>query len=117
MTGPRIGVAVMLMVLTAPFAYFLLPVPVSERSLTNSIERETRSAALSSECSEIVDGRWRCHVNDSSGSGTSDYAVDTGFSCWHARRTADDAEVPMPRRPDGCAKLRDFLGLFDLLVG
>jgi hypothetical protein len=38
-------------------AYFAVPAPVSERGLTNSIERETGSAGLGSECSEVRNGR------------------------------------------------------------
>jgi hypothetical protein len=95
-------------------AYRLLPAPVSDRGLTNSMERETGSNTLfESDCDEIRDGRWRCNVYDASASGTSDYDVGSGWSCWHARRIRDNAEVPMPARPEGCTTLRDTAGLFD----
>jgi len=98
-------------------AYLAMPAPVSERGLTNSIERVTDSAGLGSECNEIADGRWRCVVGDSSGSGSSDYEVATGWSCWNARRSADNAEQTMPARPEGCTTIRDCAGLWDLVTG
>jgi hypothetical protein len=93
--------------------YLLLPVPISERTLTNSIERDTGSASFSSECSERAAERWRCHVDDRSGSGYAQYVVTAGDSCWHARRTEIDAESPMPAGPAGCTTLRDALGILD----
>jgi hypothetical protein len=39
--------------------------------------------------------------------------VSTGWRCWHARRMADNAESPRPRRPQGCTRLSDVVGLFD----
>jgi hypothetical protein len=95
-------------------AYFVLPAPVSGRGLTNSVERETGSTTLfESECSEFGDGRWRCNVYDASASGTSDYIVSAGWSCWEARRIRDEAETPMPTRAEGCTTLRDTAGLLD----
>ena len=112
-----LAVAVLLaMPVGAACAYFFLPAPASKRGVTNSIERETDAGLIPSECSKTRDGRWHCSVYDSSSSGTSEYDVSAGWSCWHARRTADNAEFPMPPRPEGCTTLRDALGLFDLVV-
>jgi hypothetical protein len=96
--------------------YLLLPAPVSARSLANSIEHEVGSGIIPSDCSQVGGGSWRCSVFDAQSSGTAEYLVTAGWSCWHARRTRDDAEVPMPRRPEGCATLRDALGLFDRVL-
>jgi hypothetical protein len=122
-TGPPaawavlLGAALLLAVpVAAASAYLFLPAPVSERTLTNSVERETNSAGLASDCSERGN-RWRCDVTDSQGSGSAGYEITAGRSCWEARRIRHDAEIPMPRRPDGCTTLRDALGLFDLVAG
>ena len=89
--------------------YFVLPVPVTERTLTKSIERETGSAGRynSSSCSDRPGGGWRCSISDSSGSGSVEYAVTAGDQCWQATLRTNDAEGPMPARPEGCATLRD----------
>jgi hypothetical protein len=95
--------------------YLLLPVPITERTLTHSVERETGSAGLysSSSCSERGGKRWRCNIADSAGSGSVEYAVTAGRQCWHASlRRNGDAEGPLPARPEGCATLRD-VGIFD----
>jgi heme/copper-type cytochrome/quinol oxidase subunit 2 len=103
--------AVVLLVVpaVAVATYFVLPVPVTERTLTQSIERETGSAGLhnSSSCSGRPGGAWRCSISDSSGSGSVEYAVTAGDQCWHATLRTNDAEGPMPARPEGCATLRD----------
>jgi hypothetical protein len=106
--------AVLLAVPTAAVAtYLLLPVPITERTLTNSVERDTGSAGMASECSERAAERWRCSVTDRSGSGFAQYMVTAGDRCWHARRTGIDAETPMPARPEGCTTLRDVLGILN----
>jgi hypothetical protein len=89
--------------------YLLLPVPVTETTLSRSIQRETGSAPLYSalSCVERRANRWRCSVPDSSGSGLAKYAVTAGDQCWHATLRNDDFEGRMPVRPDGCATLRD----------
>jgi hypothetical protein len=94
--------------------YFFLPVPISERTLVNSMERTTDSAGLSSSCSERGHGRWLCGINDGGGSGSAFYDVAAGRSCWHASRSGRrDAETPMPERPEGCTTMRDVLGILD----
>jgi hypothetical protein len=115
-SGPRAWWAVLLAaaaLLAVPVGaaaiYFLLPLPVTETILTQSLERETGSAGFysSSSCTERGDKRWRCKVPDSSGSGLAEYAVTAGHRCWHATLRTEDVEGPMPGRADGCATLRD----------
>ena len=109
-----LGAAVLLAVPgVAAATYFVLPVPVNERTLPHSIERETGSGGPynSSSCSERPGGGWRCSISDSSGSGSVEYAVTAGDRCWHATLRTDDAEGPMPARAEGCATLRDAAAL------
>jgi hypothetical protein len=94
--------------------YFFLPVPISERTLVNSMERKTDSAGLGSQCSERRHRRWLCNINDGHGSGSAGYDVTAGRSCWHGSRSGRrDAETPMPERPGGCTTMRDILGILD----
>jgi hypothetical protein len=85
-------------------------VPVTERTLAHSVERETKSAGLysASSCAERAGEGWRCKIIDRSGSGFADYAVTTGDQCWHATLRNDDFEGGMPARADGCATMRDL---------
>jgi hypothetical protein len=113
------AVVILAIPIAAAGAYFFVPVPVSDRGLTNSIEREADSTdLLESRCEQSRDESWRCNVLDGEGSGSSDYVVTTGWSCWTARRVPQrfPPETPMPARPDGCTTLRDTLGLFDRLL-
>jgi hypothetical protein len=109
-----LAAAVLLAVPVAAVAtYLLLPVPLTEGTLTQSIERETHSAGFSSECSKREERSWRCSIDDTSGSGVAQYDVTAGRSCWDASRRGGDAETPMPARPEGCTALRDVLGISD----
>jgi hypothetical protein len=90
-------------------AYLWASVPLTAKTLTNSVERESGSAGIGGECSRNGSARWRCEVTDGEGSGTATYEVSTDGSCWRARRTSpvQFTEVPMPARSDGCTRLRD----------
>jgi monoamine oxidase len=46
----------------------------------------------------------------------SDRDRRVGGRCWTARRTADNAELTMPARPEGCTIVRDFAGLWDIVI-
>jgi hypothetical protein len=96
-------------------AYLLLPAPVSERGLRHSMERRTDEPG-SFECSDARDERWACRFRDPSG-GTARYEVRAGWSCWRARRMADNAEARMPNALRGCTTVRDSVGVGYLLVG
>jgi hypothetical protein len=94
--------------------YLFLPVPVSERTLVNSMERKTDSGGMSSACSERSHRHWRCSITDGAGSGSARYEVTAGRSCWNATRNGRrDAETPMPEHPEGCTAMRDVLGILD----
>lgn len=96
--------------LCAVAAYFLLPAPTSATTLINSLERETGSAGRIGACIQRSGERWRCRVNDSSGSGLAGYAVTAEARCWRATRYAE-GEGPMPPRAQGCTTLRDIAGI------
>ena len=110
-----LAAAILLAVPTAALAtYFLLPVPVTERTLVHSMERKTDSAGLASACSERSHRHWRCSIADGAGSGSAAYEVTAGRSCWNATRNGHrDAETPMPEHPEGCTTMRDVLGILD----
>jgi hypothetical protein len=96
-------------VATAVAAYLLVPMPLTAKSLKNSLERESGSAGIGGECSRRGGERWRCDVTDGQGSGTASYKVTADGRCWRARRTSSShfTETPMPARPGGCTRLRD----------
>jgi hypothetical protein len=77
--------------------YLFLPVPVSERTLVNSMERKTDSGGMSSACSERSHRHWRCSITDGAGSGSARYEVTAGRSCWNQPETA--AATPKHRCP------------------
>jgi hypothetical protein len=90
-------------------AYVLVPVPLSAKSLANSVERETGSGGVAGRCSKREDDRWRCTAADPQGSGSASYEVTADGGCWRARRSSPEGytETPMPRRAEGCTRLRD----------
>jgi hypothetical protein len=90
-------------------AYFLLPAPTSATTLINSLEGETGSAGHVGTCRQQRGERWRCSVNDSSGSGQAGYAVIAQARCWRATRYSS-GEAPMPANAQGCTTLRDLAG-------
>jgi hypothetical protein len=103
-------------------AYYLAPGRVNGKSLSYSLSDQAGSLATWGEggCRRRAESRWRCFVPDSSGSGGSDYAVETDGNCWEARRLGPSGGGrAQPRAVDGCVRLRDNLRLrergFDLL--
>jgi hypothetical protein len=101
------AVALLAIPVGAVWAYFLLPAPITERSLANSIERETNQG-FTSDCSKEFGQKWRCEMRDASGELVS-YSVTAGQRCWYASRDDDVAGTRVVREPESCTTLRDVI--------
>lgn len=96
------------------FALPALVIDTDRRSLGHAIGREVNSSLFGTlvnyvECAFARRGRWYCEAFDDSASGRAGYEVHMRSRlCWTGRRVVDlGAEGPMPRRLDGCVRLRD----------
>jgi hypothetical protein len=80
------------------------PPELTAARVASSLMDEIGSAGLEEEgaCARLRQGRWRCDVPDTSGSGAAVYVVTaTSRSCWEARRTKLYGERA-PRTASGC---------------
>ena len=114
-------VLLVLVVLVAALAVVgarFLPAEVTADSLGYSLHREADSPRGSSaECRARGAHEWRCRAVPSSGGERPIYRVSIGEgTCWTARIVdGGGGATPMPRRLEGCVRVRDQVRLFERL--